>query len=259
MNIVRLSAATAILLALAFGVVGWVALGRIELQANSSASAVTDVLASTERSLRQSTAVATSTADSIDAAATALETTAAATGSVGETARNVGDASATLQPALEGVGTGLEALDSALEGLDRALGSLPFGLGIDVDRAGLDSVQSQLDPLVADLDEARGSLESLAADSDRLAVDAQRLADELRTVAVELRSSTVEVGILADDVQEARLALLDDGDDTIDLTGVQIVVVLLGAAIIVTNLPRLIEDEPRRVRSAGKLESATVG
>lgn len=235
-NIARtISVSLATLVAL----IGWIALGRLELGASDSLVATNAALVSVEESLRGSTDVAEATADALDAAADSLDAAAVTSDSTAAVAGDVADVAGTLSPVVVGVADGLEQLDATVVQIDSAFDQLPFSLGFNVDELRLDPVLRDVDPLVTELEVVEASLDALATDAEALSPESRALASELRRVAAELRASTADIDELADgvaDTQQSIDAIITD--ETVDLRLAQLALLALCVSIVAANFGR---------------------
>ncbi len=237
--ILNVARALSISLATLVAVVGWVALGRLDLGASETLVATNEALVSVEQSLRGSTDVAEATADALDAAADSLDAAALTSDSTAEVAGDVADMTGTLSPVVVGVADGLQQLDDTVTQIDRAFDGLPFNLGFDVDELRLDPVLRDVDPLILELATVEASLDSLAEDAESLSPESRALAGELRRVAAELRVSTGDIDNLADGVAETQREVdAIVSDEAVDLRVVQLVLVAICLSIIAANFGR---------------------
>lgn len=219
--------------------VGWIALGRLELGASESLVATNEALISVEASLRGSTDVALATADALDAAADSLDAAAVTSDSTAQVAGDVADVAGTLSPVVVGVADGLQQLDNTVSEIGTAFDQLPFSLGFDVESLRLDPVLRDVDPLVAELAVVESSLDALAQDAQLLSPESRALASELRRVAGELRTSTADIDDLADGVAETQESVDSIiSDETVDLRLAQLLLFLLCASVVATNFAR---------------------
>lgn len=237
----HLAAWASVILAAVAGISGWFLINSLELGAAESIAEATAALTSVENSLRQSTDVASATADALDAAAVSVDGAAQSSDSVAEVAQDVSDVTATLPPVIESVSIGLQRVDNTVRAVEEILDSLPFDIGVTTDGLGSEiDPLLEVDPLLADLAEAEASLDQLAQDAAALARQSRQLATELRTVATELRDSVTEIEVLADDVASANQTLAgSETAEPVNLLAVKLVVLVLVLAVIVGQLPNL--------------------
>ncbi len=236
----RVAAWISVALAVVGAVVGWVALGALELGANDSLGEVNSALISVEDSLRGSTDVALATADALDAAAISVDDAAAGSSATSDVAREVAAVSGSLPPVLERVAEGIDQVNGTVVDLNALLDSLPFTLGDGGQLQTFDPILTEIDPLLEDLRRAETSLDVLVVQADAIEGSSTDLSAELRSVAQELRESVEDITVLAEDVQATRSAIdVRQDDSSVDLLVAQLVIAGLALAIVVGAIPDL--------------------
>ena len=247
----------AITIALLTGLVGWVAIGRVELSASDSTRAAIEALEQVEKSVRTSTGLADSTADALDAAATSLDSAAGTSDAVADVARDVAAVTASLRPVVQGTSDALTQIDSTLNDVGSAISSLPFAPDLSTSSTTLGQIAEDVAPLDDDLVEAELSLQFLAAEADQLGPDSRELAEKLRFVANDLRASSTDLTTLADDVAQTRNSLDDVFvGEKLNLLPVQVLLALVCLALILTNVAALQEGAALQEVRSGQDDEA---
>ncbi len=236
----RVSAWSSVVLATVCAVVGWIAIGAVELGANNSLDEVDAALISVETSLTRSTGVALATADALDAAASSVDDASAGSSATADVASEVADVTGTLPPVLEDVAGGIDQVNITVDELNKLLDSVPFLVGGDVRLQTFDPISTDIDPLLEDLRTAEASLDRLALRARDVEGSSSNLSEELRKVSSELRASVDEIEILAADVADTRSTIDASNDAAVDLLIAQLVIVGLAASIIIGALPDLV-------------------
>ncbi len=227
----------AVVLAVLGGIIGWVALGRLELGAGDALGNTTDVLTTIEQSIDGSAETALATADALDAAAASLEQAGETSAATSEVAADMAEITATLPPTIIAVSTGLEQIDESIASVNGILDAIPLVNG-QIER--IDARLTDTQPLLDDLAEAEESLTELSAETARFGPESDALAAELNAVADELRDSIEDLGNLSAEVAETRESLPSSlGGDSPGLLIAKLVVALLALATIVGQLPNL--------------------